>query len=143
MGITYFYRNLGSHKTTLVPQAKDKWVTLPGVNPAIISRELFERVQKQLERTKEAKNGRAIHQYLLRGFAYCGICGRPLVGSCMGKKWLGTIPGMRYQLILRLTCFKALNSQLLKHKGLRVSIYPRIQVQNIRYMLILTRALVK
>jgi site-specific DNA recombinase len=88
MGITYFYRTLGSHKTELVPQPQDKWVTLPDVTPAIISKELFERVQKQLERTKEARTGRPTHQYMLRGHAYCGVCGRPLVGSCLNKRWL-------------------------------------------------------
>ena len=88
IGITYFYRNIGSRKTVLVAQTPDKWKTLPNVTPAIITNELFERVQKCLQQTKEARTGHPNHQYLLRGHAHCGVCGSPLVGSCMNKKWL-------------------------------------------------------
>jgi hypothetical protein len=88
VGKTYFFRTTGSHKTALIQQAKDKWVVLPEVTPAIIGKELFDQVQKRLEQTSEARTGHPTHQYLLRGHAYCGICGSPLVGSWLNKRWL-------------------------------------------------------
>ena len=70
---------------------------LKDATPAVISQDLFERVQEQLRRQKEARHSVNTRHYLLRGHVYCGRCGSPLVGSCLGGKFLyyhcrGTMP---------------------------------------------------
>ena len=62
-----------------------KKIALPDVTPPIINEELFNQVQKAMERSKELHSGHAKHEYLLTGFATCGYCGSPLVGSCLGN----------------------------------------------------------
>ncbi|MBN2404936.1 MAG: zinc ribbon domain-containing protein, partial [Coriobacteriia bacterium] len=64
-----------------VPEAS--WVLLPDTTQAIIEKDLFDRAQAALERSKEIRPGRALHDYPLTGVAYCGYCGSPLVGSCL------------------------------------------------------------
>jgi site-specific DNA recombinase len=86
IGITYYYQTKGSRKTALIAQEKNKWAVLKDVTPAIISRELFDRAQQQLQRQKEARHSTDTRHYLLRGFAYCGHCGSPLVGTCLNRK---------------------------------------------------------
>ncbi len=83
IGLTYFGKTRGSKKTSLQSQPEQNWKLLPDVTPSIISKELFERAQKALQRSKELRPGRALHQYLLTGYAVCGHCNSPLVGSCL------------------------------------------------------------
>lgn len=79
-GITYFGQTSGKdHRQN----PKESWHKLTDVTPAIISQELFDRVQVALARSKELHPGIALHEYPLTGFAVCAICGSPLVGSCL------------------------------------------------------------
>jgi len=79
-GITYFGVTTGKdHKIT----PKESWQVLPDVTPAIISQELYDRAQAALVKSKELHPGKAIYDYPLTGYAVCGDCGSPLVGSCM------------------------------------------------------------
>lgn len=55
---------------------------LPEVTPAIVDKELFERANEVLKRTKELRKGRPQTPYLLTGHIICGKCGKPLAGSC-------------------------------------------------------------
>jgi site-specific DNA recombinase len=87
IGETYFYQVTGSSKTALIKQPQDKWVSLPNVTPPIISRELFEQAQNQLRKSKEARQNQNTRHYLLRGHVYCGICGSPLVGHTMNRRY--------------------------------------------------------
>jgi site-specific DNA recombinase len=83
-GITYFGQTSGKdHKKT--PQ--ESWHVLPDVTPAIISKELFERAQAALVRSKELHPGKSKHEYPLTGFSVCGHCGSPLIGSCLRGKY--------------------------------------------------------
>jgi site-specific DNA recombinase len=80
MGVTYFGQTSGKdHKK----QPQECWHVLPDVTPAIISKELFERAQDALARSKELHPGKAKHEYPLVGFGVCGYCGTPIVGSCL------------------------------------------------------------
>jgi site-specific DNA recombinase len=84
MGVTYFRQTAGKeHAAT----PKDTWQVLPEVTPAIITKELFERVQTALAKSKELHPGRAQHEYPLTGFIVCGDCGSPLVGACLSKRY--------------------------------------------------------
>jgi len=59
---------------------------LPDVTPAIISEDLFHAANAQLDKLK-LREGRAKHEYLLRGHIFCAICGKPLVGHCLRRKY--------------------------------------------------------
>jgi site-specific DNA recombinase len=80
MGITYFGQTSGRDHEK---KPQESWYVLLDVTPAIISKELFERAQTALAKSKEMHPGKAKHEYLLTGFAVCGYCGSPLVGSCL------------------------------------------------------------
>lgn len=80
MGITYFGQTSGKKREK---KPRESWYVLPDVTPAIISKGLFERTQAALARSKELHPGKAKHEYPLTGFAVCGYCGSPLVGSCL------------------------------------------------------------
>jgi len=83
-GVTYFGVTSGKeHKAT----PKETWHVLPDVTPAIISKELFEKVQDVLDKRKELRPGKAMHEYPLTGFTVCGHCGRPIVGACLRKRY--------------------------------------------------------
>jgi site-specific DNA recombinase len=81
-GETYFGQTVGDGKERKnVPRAS--WTLLPDTTSAIVTKELFERIQTALARSKELHPGKATHEYPLTGFAVCGYCGSPLVGSCL------------------------------------------------------------
>jgi len=81
-GLTYFGQTKGDKgKRTSTPQ--ESWTLLPDATPAIVSKELFERTQAALARSKELHSGKAKHEYPLTGFAVCSHCGSPLIGSCL------------------------------------------------------------
>jgi site-specific DNA recombinase len=79
-GITYFGVTSGKERKAT---PKESWHVLANVTPAIISKELFEQAQAALAKSKELHPGKAMHEYPLTGFAVCGYCGSPLVGSCL------------------------------------------------------------
>jgi len=81
-GLTYFGQTTGANgKRRSTP--RQSWTFLPDATPAIISKELFERVQAALAKSRELRPGKAKHEYPVTGFAVCGQCGSPLVGSCL------------------------------------------------------------
>lgn len=80
MGLTYFGQTSGKNHEK---KSQESWHVLPDVTPAIISKELFERAQAALARSKELHPGKAKHEYPLTGFAVCGYCGSPLVGHSL------------------------------------------------------------
>ncbi len=59
---------------------------LPDVTPAIVSEDVFNAANAQLDKPK-IRTGQSKHEYLLRNHAFCAICGRPLVGHCLNKKY--------------------------------------------------------
>ena len=59
---------------------------LPNVTPAIVSEDIFQAANAQLDRPK-VRTGRPKHEYLLRNHAYCAVCGKPLVGHVLNKKY--------------------------------------------------------
>jgi site-specific DNA recombinase len=85
-GKTYFGVTSRLSKSKTVTHPRDKWILLENVTPAIISEELFGDANAQLDKPK-VRTGRPKHEYLLRNHAFCAICGKPLVGHCMNKKY--------------------------------------------------------
>jgi len=81
-GLTYFGQT-STVNGKQISTPPESWTLLPDATPAIISKELFERTQVALARSKELHPGKATHEYPLTGFAVCESCGSPLVGSCL------------------------------------------------------------
>jgi len=78
-GKTYAFTCDMKRKPRRKPQAD--WIEIPDVTPAIISQELFETAQKQLQinRAKAIRNTK--REYLLRGHIKCRQCGHAYVGG--------------------------------------------------------------
>ena len=55
---------------------QEEWTEIPDVTPVIISEELFEAAQVQLEVNRGKANRNVRRQYLLHGHIYCRRCGR-------------------------------------------------------------------
>ncbi|MFC1951591.1 recombinase family protein [Chloroflexota bacterium] len=76
-GKTYaftFYQSTNRRK----PQSE--WIEIPSATPAIISEELFEAAQTQLQLNHEKSKRNTKQQYLLRGHLYCRQCGYAYCG---------------------------------------------------------------
>jgi site-specific DNA recombinase len=86
IGKTYFGVTMRPNKSKTILQPQEKWTLLDNVTPAILTEELFHQANAQLDRTK-LRNARSKHEYLLKNHAFCAICGKPLVGHCLNKKY--------------------------------------------------------
>ena len=86
IGKTYFGVTSRLSKSKTVTHPREKWTLLQNVTPAIISEELFSHANAQLDKPK-VRTGRPKHEYVLRGHALCAICGKPLVGHCLNRKY--------------------------------------------------------
>jgi DNA invertase Pin-like site-specific DNA recombinase len=64
-------------------------VVLENAIPALVSQELYNRVQRRFERNKKSPAAsRGSVDYLLTTRLFCGACGRPIAGEC-GKSHTG------------------------------------------------------
>lgn len=64
-----------------IPTDEDEWTTVCGTHEAIISHELYDRVQQILESTAELHKSRTVHPYtpnILKGKIFCSECGGSL-----------------------------------------------------------------
>ncbi len=76
-GKTYaftFYQGTNRRK----PQSE--WIEIPDATPAIITEDLFEAAQTQLQLNQEKSKRNTKQQYLLRGHLYCRQCGHAYCG---------------------------------------------------------------
>ena len=78
-GKTYVFTTAKGGKQFTRPQ--EDWIEIPGVTPAIITPELFEAAQKQLQVNRDQSPRNVNHEYLLRGHIKCRRCGRAYVGA--------------------------------------------------------------
>jgi site-specific DNA recombinase len=61
---------------------EEEWIVVPGGVPAIISQELFDKVQaKMANNAKRAGMFKSKNKYLLSGLVYCGECGYAMHGN--------------------------------------------------------------
>jgi len=67
-------------KSGRIWKPREEWLEIPNATPSIISEELFEAAQKQLQRNRELSKRNAKHQYLLNHHIYCRKCGRSFWG---------------------------------------------------------------
>ncbi|MFC1944394.1 recombinase family protein [Chloroflexota bacterium] len=59
---------------------------LTDITPAIVSKDIFDAANAQLDKPK-VRTGRPKHEYLPRNHTFCGLCGKPLVGHFLNKKY--------------------------------------------------------
>jgi site-specific DNA recombinase len=85
-GETYYGRRKRVGKNKVQAQERDKWISLPDVTPAIISKEAFEAAQESIKR-KYRPARRTDSTYFLTGFTFCPECGSPLCGATLGGKY--------------------------------------------------------
>lgn len=87
-GKTYTFTTSKGRQFT---RPQSDWIVIEGVTPAIISQELFDAAQKQLQANRAKTVPTTKYDYLLRGHIRCRRCGRAYVGSsgklyrCIGK----------------------------------------------------------
>jgi site-specific DNA recombinase len=60
---------------------QEDWIEIPGVTPTIISNELFETAQKQLQVNRDKSPRNVKYEYLLRGYIKCRQCNHAYVGG--------------------------------------------------------------
>ena len=80
-GVTYFGQTAGSDRRKT---AKETWHMLPDVTPAIISQELFDRVQTAMAKSRKVHCGKPLHEYPLASFVFAGIVEVRLLGIVYG-----------------------------------------------------------
>jgi site-specific DNA recombinase len=78
-GKTYVFTTDKNGKKFARP--KEDWIEIPGVTPAILSPEIFEAAQKQLQANVDNSPRNVKQEYLLRGHIRCRLCGRAYVGG--------------------------------------------------------------
>ena len=71
---------------------KEEWIEIPDVTPTIISQEVFDAAQKQLQVNRNKTVNTTVHEYLLRGHIRCRQCGRAYTGGIHSK----IVKGKRY-----------------------------------------------
>jgi len=77
-GKTYAFTTLKNKK---YGKPESDWIEIPNVTPAIISQEMFEAAQKQLQVNKAKATRNMKRDYLLRGHIKCRQCGRAYSGG--------------------------------------------------------------
>ena len=77
----------------LFGKPKEEWIEIADVTPAIISEEIFEAAQKQLQVNRQKATRNMKREYLLRGHLYCRQCERPFMGGYTAT----TVKGKRYE----------------------------------------------
>jgi site-specific DNA recombinase len=86
-----YRKNPNSHgKTRHVLRDRKDWVEIPGATPAIVTTEVWDKAQGQLQinRSKSRRNRK--YEYMLtNGRLRCGVCGRSMIGSAKVRaKWI-------------------------------------------------------
>jgi site-specific DNA recombinase len=83
-----------AHGQKQFSRAPENWIEIPDVTPAIITNEIFDAAQEQLQQNREKSTRNCKHDYLLKGYLRCCQCGRVYAGDytytrfykCVGKK---------------------------------------------------------
>ena len=89
-GKTYAFTTLKGKRRG---RPKDEWIEIPDVTPPIVSRDLFDAAQKQLQVNRITAKRNMKRQYLLRGHLYCRRCGRAYWGYADRTKQRYRCPG--------------------------------------------------
>jgi len=75
---------------------RSEWIEIPDATPAIISQEIYDVAQVQLQRNREKSSRNNRHDYLLSGHMFCKRCGRPYWGFWKNIVWNNIKHAKRY-----------------------------------------------
>jgi site-specific DNA recombinase len=78
---------------------RSEWIEIPDVTPAIISQELFDAAQKQLQTNRQKASRNMKYEYLMRGHLFCKLCGKSFRGWASGRHIEG-----QHKLVTRYRC---------------------------------------
>lgn len=113
-----------SKKVKFVP--REEWKVVANTHKAIISKELFENVQKKIKLSQKAKTHK--HTWILNGIVTCKECGEPMQLKVKYRKDKKTISFMR------LYCSSSLHKKgycVRKHKGINLQSVTQIVVSDL------------
>lgn len=113
-----------SKKVKFVP--REEWKVVSNTHKAIISKELFESVQKKIKLSQKAKTHK--HTWILNGIVTCKECGEPMQLKVKYRKDKKTISFMR------LYCSSSLHKKgycVRKHKGINLQSVTQIVVSDL------------
>ena len=79
-GKTYVFTTVGGKQFT---RPRAEWIEVEGATPAIITPELFDAAQRQLQTNRDKSARHVKRYYLLRGHIRCRRCRRVYVGICI------------------------------------------------------------
>jgi site-specific DNA recombinase len=74
-------RNPQSERGSVKYRPQDEWIAIPGATARIVSDELFQRAQEQIQSNQKNATRNAKHPYLLSGRIRCAECGRAFTGT--------------------------------------------------------------
>ena len=77
----------GRRRRHLMARPKEEWVDVTGATEAIVSSELWERVQQRLADPERLRMGRRQSTYGLAGHVRCAACGRSMVGQTLSGNY--------------------------------------------------------
>lgn len=87
VGRYYWRKRLGVGRSSR-RRDRSEWIG-PVPVPRIVSDELFEKAQRQLQLNRErSPRNNTRNKYLLRSLVMCSVCGRRYLGTPIGKKYL-------------------------------------------------------
>ena len=78
------YRKVSEHVREVTDMPESEWIPVEGFTPPLVSKELFEAVQKKLQ-VQQARNVNGERKYLLTGFGHCPSCGTGIVGTSLRR----------------------------------------------------------
>ena len=113
-----------SKKVKFVP--REEWKVVANTHKAIISKELFDSVQKKIKLSQKAKTHK--HTWILNGIALCKECGEPMQLKVKYSKDKKTISFMR------LYCSSSLHKKgycVRKHRGINLQSVTQIVVSDL------------
>ena len=111
-------------KVKFVP--REEWKVVANTHKAIISKELFDSVQKKIKLSQKAKTHK--HTWILNGIALCKECGEPMQLKVKYRKDKKTISFMR------LYCSSSLHKKgycVRKHRGINLQSVTQIVVSDL------------
>jgi len=128
LGNTVYGKGINlSYKSKKVKQIpRSEWKKYENTHKAIISKELFESVQKRMKLNQKAKSH--THTWILNGIIYCKECGEPMQLKVKYRKDGKTISFMR------LYCSSSLHKKgycIRKYKGIELQSVTQIVVANL------------
>lgn len=88
----YIYNKTTKVGGKIVTRPRSEWIVVPV--PAIVSDEVFNAAQQQMESNKTFSKRNTKHNYLLSGMLFCATCGLRYYGTANGPK---TKPQGRYR----------------------------------------------